>query len=232
MKRLVEPELLDDLPHDDPEAIGSRRDIARLNRVMGNGHILKDLLRQGIRKQTPRRVVELGAGDGTLMLELVRQLSGEWKGVELVLVDRKSAVTAETRVEFKALGWGLETAVADVFDWLEKSEARAEVMVANLFLHHFQENELARLLTLAAARTDVFVVCEPRRGILPLAFSHLVGFLGCNAVTRHDAVASVRAGFAGSELSALWPAKREWRLQERSEGLFTHAFLAERNNAT
>jgi hypothetical protein len=232
MKRLVEPELLDDLPHDDPRAIGSRGDIARLNRIMGNERILKDLLQQGTGKRVSRRVVELGAGDGTLMLELARQLSGEWKGVELVLVDQKSAVTVETRAGFNALGWGLETAVADVFDWLEKSEAKAEVVVANLFLHHFQEKELARLLALAAARTDLFAVCEPRRGILPLAFSRMVGLVGCNAVTRHDAVASVRAGFAGDELSALWPAKRKWRLQERSAGLFSHAFLAERNNAT
>jgi hypothetical protein len=232
MKRLVEPELLDDLPHDDPMAIGSRGDIARLNRIMDNGRILKDLLQRGAGKRAPRRVVELGAGDGSLMLELARQLSGEWKGVELALVDQKSAVSAETRAGFMSLGWELETAVADVFDWLEKSEARANVMVANLFLHHFEEKELARLLALAAARTDVLAVCEPRRGILPLAFSRTVGLLGCNAVTQHDAVASVRAGFAGSELSALWPAKREWRLREGRSGLFTHAFLAERNSAT
>jgi hypothetical protein len=58
----------------------------------------------------------------------------------------------------------------------------------------------------------------------------LVGFIGCNAVTRHDAVASVRAGFAGTDLSTLWPGKSEWRLAERRIGWFTHAFLAARNS--
>ena len=231
MKRTVEPEWLDELPDDDASAIVSRRDIARLNRAMGNGRILKDLLQPGKERRAPRRIVELGAGDGTLMLGLGRQLASEWKGVQLALVDQKSVVSVETRAGFKALGWSLETAVADVFDWLEKSNARADVIIANLFLHHFSEKELARLLVLAAARADVFAVCEPRRGLLPLAFSRMVGLIGCNAVTRHDAVTSVRAGFAGSELSTLWPAKREWRLQEHGAGLFTHAFLAERNNA-
>ena len=232
MKRLVKPELLDDLPHDDPAAIGSRGDIARLNRVMGSGRILKEHLRQGTGRQAPRRIVELGAGDGTFMLRLARQLSREWKSVQVVLVDRRNALTAETRAGFAALGWRLETAVADVFDWLQKSDVKTDMMIANLFLHHFQEKELARLLALAAARTDFFAACEPRRALLPLAFSRMVGLLGCNAVTRHDAAVSVRAGFAASELSALWPAKLEWRLQERSAGLFTHAFLAERNCAT
>jgi hypothetical protein len=104
-------------------------------------------------------------------------------------------------------------------------------LIANLFLHHFQEKELAPLLALAAARTDIFAACEPRRSPLPLAFSSLVGFIGCNRVTRHDAVISVRAGFAGNELSGWWPAKPEWHLEERSAGMFTHTFLAQRNRA-
>jgi hypothetical protein len=90
---------------------------------------------------------------------------------------------------------------------------------------------LSRLLALAAARTDVFAACEPRRAQLPLAFSRMVGFIGCNSVTRHDAVVSVRAGFAGNELSALWPTRPEWRLRERGAGFFTHTFLAVRGSA-
>jgi hypothetical protein len=229
MKRTVEPEWLDELPDDDAAAIASRRDIARLNRIMGNGRILENLLPQKIAGRTPQRIVELGAGDGKLMLSVARRLSGDWKSVQVVLVDRKNAVSTETRSQIESLGWKMETAVADVFDWLKKSEAKSDLIVANLFLHHFEEKSLMRLLALAAARTDVFAACEPKRARLPLAFSRMTGFIGCNAVTRHDAVTSVRAGFADNELSALWPAKMGWRLQERSAGWFTHAFLAERN---
>jgi hypothetical protein len=45
------------------------------------------------------------------------------------------------------------------------------------------------------------------------------------AVTRHDAPASVRAGFAGLELSALWPNEGRWELHE-STRLFAHCFVA------
>jgi hypothetical protein len=56
----------------------------------------------------------------------------------------------------------------------------------------------------------------------------MLGLIGANGVTRHDAAVSVRAGFKGGELSALWPANPRWRLRERRAGLFSHLFLAQR----
>jgi hypothetical protein len=47
-------------------------------------------------------------------------------------------------------------------------------------------------------------------------------------VTRHDATVSVRAGFSGDELSALWPDKKNWQLTEHRTGFFSHLFVARR----
>ena len=58
--------------------------------------------------------------------------------------------------------------------------------------------------------------------------SLLLGAIGCNDVSRHDAVISVRAGFADHELSALWPASSPYRLEEYAAGLFSHCFVAQR----
>ncbi len=228
MKRVVEPEWLDTLPADDAGAAGSRRDLQRLNRIMGHAGILGGLLRTAMGRRAPRRIVELGAGDGTLMLELAGGLSRKWKGVTVTLVDFKSVVSEATRGEFAALGWTVEAVTADIFEWLRKPAEPADAMTANLFLHQFQEGELAELLGLVTERTGVFAACEPRRAGLPLAFSRMTGLIGCNAVTRHDAVLSVRAGFAGKEISGLWPEKGRWRLQEGSARWFSHVFLAER----
>jgi hypothetical protein len=48
-------------------------------------------------------------------------------------------------------------------------------------------------------------------------------------ITRHDAIVSVRAGFVGRELSALWPVDNQWQLSEQSAGWFSHCFIAKRN---
>jgi hypothetical protein len=79
--------------------------------------------------------------------------------------------------------------------------------------------------------TPLFVACEPRRSSMALAGSRLLGFIGCNDVTRHDAVVSVRAGFSDGELSDAWPAGPGWSLEERPAPPFSHLFVARRNAA-
>jgi hypothetical protein len=63
-----------------------------------------------------------------------------------------------------------------------------------------------------------------------LAGSHLLGLIGCNDVTRHDAVLSVHAGFRGTELSELWREAQPdgWTLRESAAGPFGHLFSASR----
>jgi hypothetical protein len=230
MRRVVEPERLDELPPADPRAIGSRTDLRRLNFIMGHARILSRAFRrhldETLGRSQPLRLVELGAGDGTLLLRLARRWSARGVSAEVTLLDRQKLVSTETRQEFVALNWPIESVATDVFTWLEQPFPTADVMLANLFLHHFPENLLGTLVRLAAARTDLFIACEPRRSSLALTASRWLWLMGCNAITQHDAVVSVRAGFAGHELSALWPADAGWRLSEQPADWFSHCFIA------
>ena len=64
---------------------------------------------------------------------------------------------------------------SDVFEWLCRPRAEtADVTIANLFLHHFREGELAHLLNLAAQQTKRFIACEPRRSRTALAGASLL----------------------------------------------------------
>ena len=235
-RRSVEPETLDTLAANDPRAVRSRGDLRRIHVAMGTTGLLVRALRGAVPQRRPLRLLELGAGDGRQMLAVAARLAAEWPAVELTLLDRQLAVGAPALAAFARLGWTARTRVADVFDWVERPAAddddddHWDVIVATLFLHHFTDEPLARLLAAVAARCDVFLACEPRRGRLPLLASRLVGLLGANAVTREDAVLSVRAGFRGAELAALWPAAAPgWRLDEGAAGPFSHRFLAVRH---
>jgi hypothetical protein len=161
-----------------------------------------------------------------LLRAVARRLGG--RKVHARLVDQQPLVTDPTRRQFAALGWEIEAVPDDVFAELERFETTADVIVTNLFLHHFREADLRRLLALVARRARRFIALEPRRGWAGWVASRMVVGIGCSAVTRHDAVVSVRAGFAGSELSGLWPADERWRLTERRAGLFSHCFTAQR----
>ena len=231
--RVLVPERLDHLAADDPAAIASRRDLRRINRISVQPRIAARALLHHLGRP-PRRILELGAGDGTTSLMLARRLAGRWPGVTMVLLDRHDLVAPETLQAFEAVGWRAEPAVGDVFDWLAgQAGARFDAVLANLFLHHF-DGRLPALLAAAARLAPVFVATEPRRDRLSLAGSRLVRLIGANTVTRHDAPASVRAGFAGRELTALWPrtdGNQGWETEERRAGPFTHLFVARREEA-
>jgi SAM-dependent methyltransferase len=227
--RYVEPEMLDELPPNDPAAVGSRQDLVRLNTWMGNSRTMAAALRHALRNARARRVLELGAGDGQFLLRVARRLPADWEGSTAVLLDRHSLVAPETQQGFAAQGWRLELEEADVFDWFTQPQLeRCDAVATNLFLHHFSDAQLTRLLAAVARNAKVFVAIEPRRAAWSLAGSRLVWLIGCNHVTRHDAPTSVRAGFAGSELSQLWPADKCWSLEERPAGWCSHLFVARR----
>jgi hypothetical protein len=221
--RTVETEELDTLDAADPRAQRSRRDLRRLNKIMAT---LSTTLAALDGQPAPRTLLELGAGDGSLMLRLAAARAARWPGVEVTLLDRQDLVTPATLHQLRARGWSPTVVRDDVFAWLERDQRRWDVVFTNLFLHHFAGEALARLLALVARRCGLFFACEPRRATLPLIGSHLVGVVGAGPVTRKDAVASVRAGFRAQELTALWPDRAAWHLRESSAGLFGHAFLA------
>ncbi|MGC4114531.1 MAG: methyltransferase domain-containing protein [Myxococcales bacterium] len=230
MRRRLEPELLDSLDPSAPLAVGSRRDLRRLNTVMGNHRLLAEALRRTVAHASRPRVVDLATGDGTLVSRVAQALGPLRGGGQLFLVDLFELVTAGTRAGLEALGWQVTLDSADALSWLStRRDVGFDAIIANLFLHHLPEPTLTRLLGLVARHARTFAAVEPRRGPWPLSLSRLVGLLGCNPVTRHDAPASVRGGFTGRELSGLWPDEHGWTLQERPAGLASHVFVAERS---
>jgi len=225
VKRIVQPELLDTLPPNDPRAMRSRRDLHRINGCMGNHDLMAAALKKTLNGEAPRQITELGAGDGNFLLHIAQKTSSTWPNTGVRLLDLQKSVTPETLVGFAAIGWCAETVVADVFDGSPMCGADG-VIIANLFLHHFKDARLAALLRLISHRAKIFIALEPRRATWPLFCSRLLWAIGCNDVTRHDAVVSVRAGFSGRELSALWPDQPNWRLTEQRAGAFSHLFIA------
>ena len=240
MARQVAAETLDHLAPDDPAAMRSRRDLVRVHRAMGTRAIVtrawqaSGLTERGGR---PLRILEIGAGDGSLLLGVARALAPHWPPVQLTLLDRQDIVSPATLAGYSELGWAAQVQVADVLSWAGRPDGREaikppprwDLITTTLFLHHFEGSQLDALLAAVAARTDRFFACEPKRAWLPLAGSHLVGAIGANAVTREDAVLSVHAGFRDQEITAIWPrAAGAWRTREFDAGMFSHCFSAQR----
>jgi hypothetical protein len=225
MKRLVQPELLDALPSDDSRALRSRRDLRRVNLWMRNHSIMACALQNNFDGHTFGQITELGAGDGCFLLQVAKKIN--LQNVNAVLLDLQKNISTETLAAFSKLGWSAEVVVADVFDW---PQAPAEIVIANLFLHHFEDVELKELFCKIALRSKLFIAVEPHRFRFAFPCAQMLRFIGCSKITRHDAAVSIRAGFIRTEVSALWPDKQDWRLTERRAGLFSHLFIAQKSS--
>jgi len=233
MPRVVAPEWLDHLPADDPRAIRSRGDLRRINRVMSATRWLGEALDPLVAGRASVRIIELGAGDGSLLLRLAESRAHAWPPISLGLLDLQPVVAPATLASYRALGWTPDVIHGDVFDWLAETHPHAAtedapIIVANLFLHHFEGPRLADLVQGIATRARAFVCLEPRRSRTALFGSRLLGAIGCNDVTRHDAVVSVKAGFVDRDLSECWPRDQGWELREHPAGLFSHRLVAVR----
>ncbi len=230
MSRHVEREILDVLPPGDPRARRSRRELRRVNGWMGNARWLAGGLSARWDRRKRRVVTDLGTGDGWVTLAtLNRVMARESVDAEnrLWLVDQQPVVTADTLAKFRDRGWRPTVVAEDAESALVRREATgSDVVLANLFLHHFDDAALRRLLAVAAGACPLLAACEPRRSAMGRWGARLLWGIGCGGVTRHDARVSVEAGFRDREISALWPADGGWHLEERRAGPFSHLFVA------
>jgi hypothetical protein len=194
MHRACEPELLDSLPHDHPDAAHSRRDLRLINAFMRNRAWFERALPRVLR--AGERVLELGAGTGEMGIALNR------RGIPVDGLDL----------------WPRPGAWPTGSEW-HRGDLRSfsgygayPAVIGNLIFHQFTGDELARLGSTLRRTARVVVACEPGRSRMSQAFMSAVGpLLGANHVTLHDARVSITAGFLGSELpEALGMADGSW----------------------
>jgi len=180
--RKLTPELLDHLPHDDTGAMRSRRDLARINRFMGNDSwIIRSV------GESPTHITEIGAGDG-------------------LLLSRLSKIHPDANISAYDLA-PRPAHLPEKADWhrgdilTQPAPAHGGVLIANLFLHHFTDDQL-RAFTPWLKGFDTVLVNEPLRAKLPLLLGKAAHpFI--HPITRHDMRVSTEAGFITGELPIL-----------------------------
>lgn len=197
--RVLQPELLDMLPHDAPEAVRAREEMLLVNAIMGNHRWIQRMIRR--HSQPGWRITELGAGDGRLSLRLCQ--AGLCQASQLHALDLAP----------RPAHWPPESQWTSG-DVLVQPLPESEVVIANLFLHHFTAEQLRIIGSRISPATRLIVAAEPSR----LWIHTVMGRLFCsladlNHVQRHDMQASIRAGFRGDELWCSMGLGAEWQVQ-------------------
>lgn len=185
-QRVLEPELLDSLPHDDPGAIQSRADLLKVNWIMGNHAWMLRMLRR--ERQSGEHICELGAGDGALSRKIIQ--SGLCDPQDFHAVDLAP----------QQPNWP-DNASWHRGDLFASELPECEILIANLFLHHFTSEQLAELGKRLPSCTRLILAAEPARYRVHQITGGLVArALRMHFVTRYDMRVSIRAGFRADEL--------------------------------
>jgi len=219
MLRTLHAEILDTLPAENSDAIASRRDLVLINRLMGNRRWMGRALH--VHATDDKRVLELGAGAGDFgrwWQEQQRRRLAESREVCGLDLAPRPACWPESWL------WAQQDLLSFV------GYGGFDVVIANLTLHHFAADALARLGQKLRSGPRVVLASEPTRRRLHLWQVHLLRLFGINHVTRHDAPVSVRAGFRGFELpEALGLSGPDWKTTVNETWLGAYRMTAVRN---
>ncbi len=211
-KRVLQTELLDTLPPNDPDAIRAREEMLQVNGIMGNHRWIERMVRR--LREDGWRITELGAGDGALSLRLLA--SGCCSEAALHAFDLAPRPAHWPAAAHWTCGDVLAQALPDT-----------EIVIANLFLHHFTHEQLCLLGSRLSPVIRLIVAAEPaRRWIYSLMGRVFCEVAELNHVQRHDMQASIRAGFHGRELEMALGLGEEWRVSAHEHPLGGYRFVA------
>jgi len=201
LRRITCSELLDEERGTPREIQDSLDDLWRINRWLGGVSSTLKLLegflaRAGVH---PVRILDVGAGDSRLAARLQVELRKRGVQAEFTALDRY-LTHLQNGHQSVALP---QSVVADVWA-LPFAEGSFNVVMCNLFFHHFSGQLAKQLLSrLAALASEAVVISDVERHWLPYLFIRHARWFTRSPNTRHDAPASVRQAYTRHELAAV-----------------------------
>ncbi len=186
--RVLQQELLETYPDNHPDAVIARDELRLVNAVMGNHRWMVRRLRKHYQRDWS--INEIGAGDGALSLQFWHEGICEAQRLHGFDLARRPAK------------WPVGAAWTQG-DLFAQRLPDSEVLVANLFLHHFTDDQLHVLGTRISPKTRVILAAEPERRWIHSAVGRFFCWLAeLHPITKFDMQVSIRAGFRENELAA------------------------------
>ncbi len=201
MRRVPSQEWLDDDLGTPEELRQSFDDLWRINRWLGGvSGCLRLLERFFLRTGSEHvRILDVGSGDSRLAAHLQEELARRNWSAEFVAIDRR----LNHLMNGNHSGGEVSRVAGEALDLPFRAES-FDVVMCNLFLHHFSGGEARKVLQcLARAASKALLINDLERHPLPYFFIRVALPFARSRVTRHDGAASVRQAYTPKELGEL-----------------------------
>jgi 2-polyprenyl-3-methyl-5-hydroxy-6-metoxy-1,4-benzoquinol methylase len=205
----AEPELMDRPQPVSSELEKDLQNIRQLNRFFGSHRLVLHFLRRWIKPGDHVRIVDLATGSGDIPRLIVDRTRKIGAKVEIAALDQQSA-TIEIARKLSADYPEISFVEANILEW--QPAGPYDIVLCSLALHHFSDEDAARLLRRCRELSQRFVlVSDLRRGLLATIGVYLLtALIFRELMTRYDGRVSAARAFSFAELDDL-AARAGWQ---------------------
>jgi ubiquinone/menaquinone biosynthesis C-methylase UbiE len=204
-KRIYEEEMLDAGLGTDEDVEANLLDLRRINRFLGGTSVVIRALARTVdgNRADHLSLLDVGTGSADIPSEVVRWCRSRGIAATVAALDisERNIRIARTRL---GVGEDLNLVRANALH-LPFSARSFDYVTASLFLHHFRDDDVVRLLSeFARVARRAVIVNDLVRNLVPYYFIRLTGrLILTNWISRNDGPVSVLRGFTRSELTSL-----------------------------
>lgn len=204
-KRIYEEEMLDAGEGTDEDVARSLSDLRRINRFLGGRRVVLRAISSCLENTSVDRVSLLDVGTGSADLPMAVAESCKARGLEtfIAAVDLSER---HLRISRERLGVSSEVHLVRADSLKLPFAARSfDFVTASLFLHHFRDDDVVRLLAdFGRIARRAVIVNDLVRNLVPYYFTRIsFPLLGTSFLTQNDGPVSVLRGFTAGEMSEL-----------------------------
>jgi ubiquinone/menaquinone biosynthesis C-methylase UbiE len=203
--RSNQPERIDTGDYTPDEYKTFLREIAFINRYLGDSSALKKNLLDRIEQIDLREfsVLDVGCGSGELLRQIAEFARASGRAVALTGVDLNTMSSEATRDRSEGFP-EVSSIQADALN-LPFANAAFDFAISSLFLHHLAESEIVVVLKEMArvSRRGIVVIDLNRDPIAYVSYKVFCFVFRISRLVREDGSLSIRKGFLPSELETL-----------------------------
>ena len=204
-ERSSQIELMDDFSVEGNLLRESLDSLANINKWLGGNFVtlngLKKVLK-GHQKSKPLTILDMGCGNGDMLRELAKFGKKARYNFTLIGIDANQHTVdyaKELSVNYPEISYLKQDVFSEEFQHLH-----FDLVLATLFLHHFNEDDIVKLLAPILKKANLGIVVNDlnRNKIAYYLFSFLCLFIK-NKMTKEDGLISVLRAFKKADLERM-----------------------------
>lgn len=204
-KRIYQEELLDAGAGGDEDVARNLADLRRINRFLGGKKVVLRAISSclGDAQLEPVSILDVGTGSADLPMAVAESCKARGLATFVTAVDISER---NLRISRERLGVCPEVNLVRADSLSLPFAARSfDFVTASLFLHHFRDDDVVRLLAdFGRIAKRAVIVNDVVRHLVPYYLMRIIGpLLATSFLTRNDAPVSVLRGFTTDEMNDL-----------------------------